>query len=1433
MNFDSAISLHILRDNELPQESDKNAGRRYYFLLIVCSHLSPVTISRIAVPILTTLERGKSGKRHYAFGGVMRWDTMSAKNQNSGHLKRARLHLRRWRHLRNIRRGQRKRRQCGCSKPISKKTSIVRAKRLQRSERKNYLFDQQGPKSTSATWWFAMIALVPASLAALPFLLVGATALAAAWVTLSSTMMILKTMQIVTGAIVYVAAFMAIYLGVAMVQCALASVVMCVTFAQVIVFGPVVLIWTVVRSLLHDAKYCILSPVEASAGRRTQLQLELHLLFLPYLPFWASNIFITGGMAIARCMLVTTIISMTLVKIVFFSLGMLTWLILVSLLSEVNEYILTPPSEERTVRGTRAQHYLSILCLSFCPCWAVTGPSRITGLDFECKSKSCNYSTHLPPKMSDCKPQDQGLWQALHADPKKGEEHCCTVTCPGCKKELIQCRHCTINSPTDLKSIAKFGRNPIGYFVTNHFKQKHKNMASKDDDDEGQQSAKRQRQNSPSIDTTNSQQASGILEAFAHAANAACGLFDCGGGDNASLDEEMTEARPNVDAIIADDSSCVSAEEEQDWNMFDVDYLEQLLNKENAAMDEQDKQAVDFVNEFNGMDLDSSSVLEDAFHDMHWNNEELHNEADNGWYSYSDFVFLDWRESKEKLLWAGTPREREMTCQTQLYFYQKYLAKKRDPSNESGGFEGLVHRSNVRNREDTSPTAPKEEAHQAFLLLTLLIHVPGKLKDRLLNLQANFYKLFNISQIRHGVKTRFPTDMAQARAMYLDGAHSIMKNFPSPRVFEIEGHACVSLKETIMLAAGHGAKFNFAWNPHTANKDEDKRNKEGLNGTKAVDDLLEDCREAMKEDDKITPEEAEKTSIGWIYFWSDSFLRCFIKQKDNSVWILTVTICPPESEKSSGRYTHVLAMGKSSEDHTPVIERYLEEYIGLMKGFKCYFGASNDIRRMAVSMLAWNADRPERQMISNTRKEGTYGKISGWAANVSQEKFPACHQCYARLLREMIPGLQSNEDLSSPPCRQCFNWELNPGDSRQETDEVDSDYPVYKPWKGDEDLEGRNPGKALLGPVKLSTKFLRDALTKAYNARQSGVWAKKDIFSFLRTCNVKADRIEIVDKIAEEDKKKNQISDPSTYEPKVWSLVDCFARFRLPNMPMHGLAHGIIPDVMDIIHKILAHYKKFTAFVNFANETLEQIVPFRLDYCKVKTLPKAAWVGENSMAYMRLFSYLYGMFLLNTPLSSNEGETRNTVSNLKCMLNALQALISVLMSKSIVDEKIINNHMKLFMSSAHFLHTKYGRLARDESATSDQGANSNSTRSDKNLVGKLGMEAVRAALKVFGLSEKKSEKQSRIALGKVTNKDLKAELQKRHMKTSGTKPTLQARLFENIIGHSVDGAQEIHQEGPSTNPKQEDRCWFRGNWLSFMAEIAAQIQYLGPLHLLW
>jgi hypothetical protein len=972
-----------------------------------------------------------------------------------------------------------------------------------------------------------------------------------------------------------------------------------------------------------------------------------------------------------------------------------------------------------------------------------------------------------------------------------------TIGCPSCGKELVQCLHCSYNfCPDDMKSIRQHHYGAMSYYKMWHYKNYHGKRGTSDTTpaaEDGQEAAKRQRQ-TPEV-------AAGCDED---------GEDRSGNWGHHSFDSFQGMECASVHSDAGSGPSCGSLGGGNSIPDMDT-WVEEEEEEEDAAEDAATEQMFteddDFANQFNDFDLEPSL--------LHVEPQTTVPAAGGELYSFSDFNFLDTREEEEKKARANSDR---MTISPiQLYFWQSYQGRLKDPSDGTGGFAGLVHRSSARGRGDPFRTAVKAEAHQTFILVTLLLNLSGNLKDMLIAFQANLFQLFGIGSIAHGVETKYPTNMADANSMLLRGPNSLMKNFPSPKVFGKANHACVDLKETIILAAAHGAEFNFAFDP--TKPEACQRNEEGLNGTEAASDLIKDVREAMDKDPGLSELDRKSTSIGWIYFWSDSFLRCFVRQRENSVWILTVTICPPEKEKSTGKFTHVLAIGKSSEDHTPVIEFYLEECMKLMKGFKCYFGATNQIRRMAVSMLTWNADRPERQGVLNTRKEGTYGKISGYAANVDQDKFPACHNCYLKLLKAMTGQPEEN----SGPCSQCFNWTITPDSPRQVRDWTGSDYPT-QPACQDEPV-GREAQRAFIGPLKLSADFLVDVLKKAYHARQQGIWSKPNLAELLRTCNVGGGRVAIVDQIAEEDCKEGRVSAPERYLPKIWSLFDCFDRYRLPDLPMHGIGHGIVPDVMDIVHQIFIHHRKLTAFTEFANETLSDIAIFRLDYCKVKTLPKAGWICENMMSFARLMPYLYGRYLLNNPLSgANENEARVTVDNIKCMLNAFQAMMSVLMSKRKVAEdkdeaeEIINNHMKLFMSTANHLHKTYGSLGR--AAPSGAGG---AKGSNEDAVKNLAPLELKSILADFDIQPRGSASDMKKQVGNIGVAELAGKLENMGEDSSGDKPVLQKRLFEKMTNRKLCKA----------SPKTEDMCWNRGNWLSFLANIAGQISYLGALTLIW
>ena len=225
---------------------------------------------------------------------------------------------------------------------------------------------------------------------------------------------------------------------------------------------------------------------------------------------------------------------------------------------------------------------------------------------------------------------------------------------------------------------------------------------------------------------------------------------------------------------------------------------------------------------------------------------------------------------------------------------------------------------------------------------------------------------------------------------------------------------------------------------------------------------------------------------------------------------------------------------------------------------------------------------------------------------------------------------------------------------------------------------------------------------------------------------------------------------------------------------------------MNIIHHVFARYKKFSTFVDFANSVLIDIESLRLDYCKVKTLPKAAWVGENVMAYMRLFSYLYGMFLSIVGLGKEDKETtRRNELNLRRMINALQALLSVLMSDQKIKEEVIDDHMKLFMSTAHFLHDEYGYLGMTMKEDNDK----NTKATKKDLISGLSKNDCATILEEFGTDPESKLSQRRAQVKKFTVPELRKKCKEQGIDNWDKlkKDDLISALLEKVLMEDANG----------------------------------------------
>ena len=78
--------------------------------------------------------------------------------------------------------------------------------------------------------------------------------------------------------------------------------------------------------------------------------------------------------------------------------------------------------------------------------------------------------------------------------------------------------------------------------------------------------------------------------------------------------------------------------------------------------------------------------------------------------------------------------------------------------------------------------------------------------------------------------------------------------------------------------------------------------------------------------------------------------------------------------------------------------------------------------------------------------------------------------------------------------------------------------------------------------------------------------------------------------------------------------------------PLHLIFHGILDDVVKAMHTFLTEHGMLSSFENLVNRDLSDIAALRLEWCKVKTLPKKQWLGENELAYARIVTFMYGQF---------------------------------------------------------------------------------------------------------------------------------------------------------------------------------------------------------------
>ena len=354
---------------------------------------------------------------------------------------------------------------------------------------------------------------------------------------------------------------------------------------------------------------------------------------------------------------------------------------------------------------------------------------------------------------------------------------------------------------------------------------------------------------------------------------------------------------------------------------------------------------------------------------------------------------------------------------------------KQEQNVENGGVRGLAARA-LNRVKDLGQLSDFEEADYMFATLNLLVNSSPAEQKRILALNKKSQTLLEKTGNQFPIK--IPCDRKAANQLYLQNQYSLFKNCVCPPVKEIDQHSCMDIDDLLDYMFAMGTDFDLPLD-HTGTKSESS-----FNNTKGVQELLHKQMNDIKEEVRL------ETCYGHIILWSDSFLLRFLRQRENSIWLLVVRICAPPGMSTSRDHMFCVAFGSSKLNHDKVMSHYIKKIKFKIRLGKMRYWHKNRVRCMvntSFDLLMVIGDTPEKNEIIKSLHLGRFGKRSLWAGRISITKMPYCQSCFIKAVRLATSGQPITEENMNFHCRVCMGFKYETSTRAVLYDPIEEAYP--------------------------------------------------------------------------------------------------------------------------------------------------------------------------------------------------------------------------------------------------------------------------------------------------------------------------------------------------------------------------------------------------------
>ena len=551
------------------------------------------------------------------------------------------------------------------------------------------------------------------------------------------------------------------------------------------------------------------------------------------------------------------------------------------------------------------------------------------------------------------------------------------------------------------------------------------------------------------------------------------------------------------------------------------------------------------------------------------------------------------------------------------------------------------------------------------------------------NQQKEFALILNDISSKKFETTKIPLSMTDIRKFYTSGKYSIYQNLPTPKTFQLDNHACISISDIIDCSLAIGIEIDLYRSSYYKQM---AINNNDLHHIKRTYNILKEVH------DKNLSQNCDPY-VFLVIIWSDDFEVNHTRKNRNSTCLKTLTLVPPPNMSTSKKHTNAICLGRKNQDHSTVNTYFQNELkqLGTIKERYLY-----QLQRYAptvVKILAMSSDRPERCALNDVLYySGSSTRRWSYSSLVSPFKLRSCPRCISKRFESMF--ITNSKRKRKNSCGYCCDFDFGTKKSVN-TFSIPENYPKTMhpnspPPPKERDINKANKSSKL-SPIKLSYNILTQGLEFAIFNYYKKVWSKKETTEYMKLLGIgtRVTRYAIDFANSMSTSHNNPESLFSTFiYPSMWKSnlnLDDFLE-----TPMHHLFEGIVKTIIEVQMSFFKSHNKWHSYGTFGNTILADVNQLKLGYCRAepftagKDFKTGGWIAETYLGYSRLM-----LILLN---KSNKIDTESLLgyNELVLVVQTLLALLSRLMQHESDNIDEIDDYVKLFLAVCHYYENKIG-----------------------------------------------------------------------------------------------------------------------------------------------